>query len=249
MVDGLIGIKVGMTQVFDENGIVVPVTVIKAGPCVVVQKKTKETDGYECGPAGSGRIYPSFPGEQAESRAFQKGWGAALPRVAANSVSKTAQRCSRWATRSWSRRFSSQGSGGRRGHQQGAWICRSDQTAPFRGAARQPTVRCSIALPVRLAHRRTQAAFCPACGLRGTWGTKRVTVAEPAGGPHPGAGKPPAGQRRGTRPQRRICQSLRKRDRLRIATWLQFAEFVICNSQSIEGWYGGDRSQETSPTR
>ena len=47
MVDGLIGIKVGMTQVFDENGTVVPVTVIKAGPCVVVQKKTKETDGYE----------------------------------------------------------------------------------------------------------------------------------------------------------------------------------------------------------
>jgi large subunit ribosomal protein L3 len=47
MVDGLIGKKVGMTQVFDANGIVVPVTVIKAGPCVVVQKKTKETDGYE----------------------------------------------------------------------------------------------------------------------------------------------------------------------------------------------------------
>lgn len=47
MVDGLIGIKVGMIQVFDENGTVVPVTVIKAGPCVVVQKKTKETDGYE----------------------------------------------------------------------------------------------------------------------------------------------------------------------------------------------------------
>jgi large subunit ribosomal protein L3 len=47
MVDGLIGIKVGMTQVFDENGIVVPVTVIKAGPCVVVQKKMKDQDGYE----------------------------------------------------------------------------------------------------------------------------------------------------------------------------------------------------------
>jgi large subunit ribosomal protein L3 len=47
MVDGLIGIKVGMTQVFDENGIVVPVTVIKAGPCVVVQNKMKDTDGYE----------------------------------------------------------------------------------------------------------------------------------------------------------------------------------------------------------
>jgi large subunit ribosomal protein L3 len=47
MVDGLIGKKVGMTQVFDSNGMVVPVTVIKAGPCIVVQKKTKETDGYE----------------------------------------------------------------------------------------------------------------------------------------------------------------------------------------------------------
>ncbi|NLT66236.1 MAG: 50S ribosomal protein L3 [Acidobacteria bacterium] len=47
MVDGLIGIKVGMTQIFDDNGLVVPVTVIKAGPCVVVQKKTAETDGYD----------------------------------------------------------------------------------------------------------------------------------------------------------------------------------------------------------
>jgi large subunit ribosomal protein L3 len=47
MVDGLIGIKVGMTQVFDKNGAVVPVTVIKAGPCVVVQRKAKDPDGYE----------------------------------------------------------------------------------------------------------------------------------------------------------------------------------------------------------
>ena len=42
----ILGRKVGMTQVFDENGIAVPVTVIKAGPVVVVQKKTPETDGY-----------------------------------------------------------------------------------------------------------------------------------------------------------------------------------------------------------
>ena len=47
MVDGLIGIKVGMTQVFDELGTVVPVTAIKAGPCVVVQKKAKDPDGYD----------------------------------------------------------------------------------------------------------------------------------------------------------------------------------------------------------
>ncbi len=42
----IIGRKIGMTQVFDEEGNAIPVTVIKAGPCVVVQKKTPETDGY-----------------------------------------------------------------------------------------------------------------------------------------------------------------------------------------------------------
>lgn len=47
MVDGLIGVKVGMTQVFEEDGKVVPATVIKTGPCVVVQKKVKERDGYD----------------------------------------------------------------------------------------------------------------------------------------------------------------------------------------------------------
>ncbi|MDR3207008.1 MAG: 50S ribosomal protein L3 [Oscillospiraceae bacterium] len=42
----IIGRKAGMTQIFDENGKVIPVTVIEAGPCVVVRKKTQETDGY-----------------------------------------------------------------------------------------------------------------------------------------------------------------------------------------------------------
>ena len=46
MVRGLIGKKLGMTQVFDDNGKVVPVTVIRVGPCVVVQKKSEERDGY-----------------------------------------------------------------------------------------------------------------------------------------------------------------------------------------------------------
>ncbi|MFQ6108459.1 MAG: 50S ribosomal protein L3 [Candidatus Aminicenantales bacterium] len=46
MVEGLIGKKVGMSQSFDEEGNVIPVTVIKAGPCTVVQKKTREKDGY-----------------------------------------------------------------------------------------------------------------------------------------------------------------------------------------------------------
>jgi large subunit ribosomal protein L3 len=47
MVTGIIGKKVGMTQVFDADGTVHPATVIKAGPCVVVQAKSAQTDGYE----------------------------------------------------------------------------------------------------------------------------------------------------------------------------------------------------------
>lgn len=46
MIKAIIGKKVGMTQIFDEHGKVVPVTVIEAGPCVVVQKKTEEKEGY-----------------------------------------------------------------------------------------------------------------------------------------------------------------------------------------------------------
>ncbi len=47
MKKGIIGKKVGMTQIFDEKGNVIPVTVIEAGPCVVAQKKTVENDGYD----------------------------------------------------------------------------------------------------------------------------------------------------------------------------------------------------------
>ena len=46
MKKAIIGKKVGMTQIFDETGKGIPVTVVEAGPCVVTQKKTVETDGY-----------------------------------------------------------------------------------------------------------------------------------------------------------------------------------------------------------
>ena len=47
MINGMIGIKLGMTQVFSPEGSVIPVTVLKAGPCVVIQKKNRQTDGYD----------------------------------------------------------------------------------------------------------------------------------------------------------------------------------------------------------
>ena len=59
MKKAIIGKKVGMTQVFDEEGKVIPVTVIEAGPCVVSQVKTEETDGYNSIQLGFGAIKES----------------------------------------------------------------------------------------------------------------------------------------------------------------------------------------------
>ena len=56
MKKGILGKKIGMTQIFDEKGNVVPVTVIEAGPCVVAQKKTVENDGYQSVQLGYGEM-------------------------------------------------------------------------------------------------------------------------------------------------------------------------------------------------
>ena len=56
MKKGIVGKKLGMTQLFDANGNVIPVTVIEAGPCVIAQKKTTENDGYEAVQIGYGDL-------------------------------------------------------------------------------------------------------------------------------------------------------------------------------------------------
>lgn len=53
-IEGILGRKIGMTQLFEEDGTAVPVTVIEAGPCVIVQVKTKDKDGYEAVQVGFG---------------------------------------------------------------------------------------------------------------------------------------------------------------------------------------------------
>ncbi len=60
MKKAILGKKIGMTQIFDENGKVIPVTVIEAGPCVVSQKKSVETDGYDAVQIGFGDVRPKL---------------------------------------------------------------------------------------------------------------------------------------------------------------------------------------------
>lgn len=56
MVIGLLGNKIGMTQIFDEQGNIIPVTILKVGPCVVTQIKTKSKDGYDSIQIGYGNV-------------------------------------------------------------------------------------------------------------------------------------------------------------------------------------------------
>ncbi|EHC18112.1 50S ribosomal protein L3 [Fischerella thermalis] len=55
---GILGTKLGMTQIFDDAGVAIPVTVIQAGPCTVTQVKTKQTDGYSAIQVGYGEVKP-----------------------------------------------------------------------------------------------------------------------------------------------------------------------------------------------
>ena len=58
MLKGLIGKKIGMTQIFDEQGVAYPVTIIEAGPCYVTQVRSQERDGYVAIQLGFGEIHP-----------------------------------------------------------------------------------------------------------------------------------------------------------------------------------------------
>ncbi len=87
MIQGLIGKKLGMTQVFDERGVVHPVTVIETGPCVVTQVKTADNDGYEAVQLGFGidkRLNRPEQGHRRES-GFMSRW---LREVKADNVSE-----------------------------------------------------------------------------------------------------------------------------------------------------------------
>ena len=71
MKKGIIGKKLGMTQIFADNGSVIPVTVIEAGPCVVIQKKTTETDGYNAIQLGFEDLTPKHVNKPTEGH-FKK---------------------------------------------------------------------------------------------------------------------------------------------------------------------------------
>jgi large subunit ribosomal protein L3 len=78
--EGILGRKVGMTQIYVEDGTAIPVTVIKAGPCLVVQRKTADTDGYEAVQIGLVEEKPAKP-NQPQAGHFKKAGVAPVRKV------------------------------------------------------------------------------------------------------------------------------------------------------------------------
>ena len=82
-IHGIIGRKVGMTQVFEADGTAVPVTVVQAGPCLVVQKKSTDRDGYEAVQIGLVESRPDRNANQAARTRFEKAGVAPMRTLAA----------------------------------------------------------------------------------------------------------------------------------------------------------------------
>jgi large subunit ribosomal protein L3 len=79
--DGILGRKLGMTQIYIEDGTAIPVTVIQAGPCLVVQRKTVETDGYEAVQLGLVEERPARKVGQPQQGHFKKAGVAPTRRI------------------------------------------------------------------------------------------------------------------------------------------------------------------------
>lgn len=94
MQKALIGKKIGMTQIFDANGNVVPVTVVEAGPCSVVMKKTVENDGYEAVQLGFGDVKVQRVNKPMKGH-FDKAGTA--PKKSLRELDLTISRASTWA--------------------------------------------------------------------------------------------------------------------------------------------------------
>lgn len=106
-IKGILGEKLGMTQVWDENNRVVPVTVVKAGPNVVTQVRTSDNDGYESVQLAFGEIDPrkvNKPSRATSRRPMSRPaatWSSCVPQtpVSTRSARRSPPRCSRPASR------------------------------------------------------------------------------------------------------------------------------------------------------
>ena len=174
-VHGIIGKKVGMTQIFAADGTVVPVTVVQAGPCLVVQKKTADKDGYDAVQIGLVERAAGPPRQQGRAQGRFEKAGVAPMRTLAEVRARRGRRAEarrqgplrhvrRAGPRRRHRRLQGQGLRGRRA------------APPLRAAARRRTARCSTARPARSGRRRSRRASIPGTRSSGRLGGRQSTA-------------------------------------------------------------------------
>ncbi len=140
MSPGILGKKIGMTQVFTPEGQVVPVTLVKAGPCVVTQRKTPATDGYDAVQLGLVE-YAKKP-NQADGAAFgevRRGRRA----IPAGISLRAGYRRPEAGRPSAGRRVQAEGRGRCHWHEQGPRLCGRSEAASFPGRRCHPRVDVS----------------------------------------------------------------------------------------------------------
>ena len=151
-IEGIIGKKVGMTQVFADDGALVPVTVIQAGPCLVVQKKTAEKDGYDAVQVGLVEKISNRRITSAARGHFEK---AGIPPVR-TLVEFPYEGDANVGDRVQVDIFKAGDSIDVVGQSKGKGFQGVDEASSLRAAAAPRTARCSIALPARSAPRRSR---------------------------------------------------------------------------------------------
>ncbi len=174
-VNGILGIKLGMAQVFAEDGAAVGCTVLQAGPCVVVQRRTKEKDGYDAAQLGlvefikPQRVTKPMTGhfKKAEVAPMRRARGSAARRLRGRNQGRRPR------------------SGGPLSSPANLWTLpasararalRAASSAGTTAAATRRTARCSTARRAALARVRFLRASGPASIFPGTWAIAQVTI-------------------------------------------------------------------------
>ena len=134
-VDGIIGIKLGMTQIFAEDGNLVGCTVLQAGPCVVVQRRTKEKDGYEAAQLGLVEFVKPQRVNKAMTGHFKKADVAPMKVLKEVRIAESKDETQSRRPRAGGE-FQSRRAGGRQRRQQGQGFCRRREALALRGRRR-----------------------------------------------------------------------------------------------------------------
>ena len=166
-VHGIIGRKVGMTQIFRADGTVVPVTVVQAGPCLVVQKKTADKDGYDALQIGLVEARPDRRANQRREGPLREG----RRRADAHAHGSARRRGRRVEAGRQGPLRHVRRAGPRRRHRnlQGQGLHGRRRRGTASAAARRPTARCSTGRRARSAPRRSRRASIRARGPRAGW--------------------------------------------------------------------------------